>query len=319
MYAGTVLGVVLVAALVRGSFARVPAVLAGIAPGWLAGTFALVVAANLVRARRMRDLLSVPVSLPDAFAVTCSYNIAAAVLPAGLGELVLPLRLARRHGCPRAEAASTLLLTRLLDLLGLLAAALLSALVLPGLGGYRLPAVVLSATALVLAAVVIFRLCAVVDWAQPRLSRLATGRGRWRPGAARVLGLFSDALAAQRRRATRTTITDTVLMWGLVWVSVVAEVRAVGPGLPLAAGGLTMAAVFLLTAIPLRAVAGIGLQEAGWVLVLTAFAHLERGPAAAAAVAVHVVTLATLAALWPIGALVGRAGQSGPVRRVRRR
>lgn len=318
---GTAVGAAVVVALLVTSarpadLPDVPGVIEHASPWWLLAALVLLVAGNVARAHRLRALLDDRLRRPDAFSITCSYNFFTAVVPAGLGELALPLRLARRHGCPRADAASALLLTRLLDLLGLLTAALLGALVTPGLGAARGPVAGLSLAALAVTGLLTWRLASVAAWLGRRRSGPPPGSGR--PGLVRSvtdpLLAVAVSLAAQRRRVDRVVLGDTALMWAAVWLAIVAQVRAVHQPLPLAAGGLAIAAVFLLTALPVPALAGIGLQDAGWVLALTSFAGLDRSVAVGSALALHALTLALLALVWLIGALVGRFGAAFPWR-----
>lgn len=302
---GTLVGLGVTGWLLAGQLRQVPGVLHSASWRWVLTAFGFVVAANVARARRMTSLLSTPMALARSYEVTCSYNLATAVLPGGLGELALPVTLHRRDAVPTAEATSTLVLTRLLDVVGVLSVGLVSALVAPTVGAWRLLVVGVIAVGLLAAAAVVHRTAAVAA----RLRAVRRGGGRLRRAAVLRLTALADAVRVQHQRIGRTALLATAVMWVATAGMQVALARAFGVPLAWAAGGLAAVVVLLLAAVPIRSVAGIGLQEAGWTLVLTAFAH-DTHHAAAHALAIHVLTLALLLALWGSGWLAGRLSRA---------
>lgn len=302
--AGTLVGLGVTGWLLAGQLRQVPGVLTSASWPWVLGTFGALVAANVARARRMTSLLSTPMRLGRAYDVTCSYNLATAVLPGGLGELALPVTLSRGDGVPAAEATSTLVLTRLLDVVGVLAVGLVSAVLAPTVGWRPLVVAVLAAGLLV-AVLVVRHTAALAARFRPRA---AQGNRWWRLAATRLASL-ADAMRDQHGRIGPAALVATAAMWVATAAMQVTLARAFGVPLPWAAGGLAAVVVLLLAAIPIRSVAGIGLQEAGWTLVLTAFAH-DTHHAAAHALAIHVLTLAVLIALWATGWVTGRVSRA---------
>jgi len=303
--AGTVVGVGLTAWLLAGQLRQVPTVLQSASWPWVLAAFGFVVVANVARAQRMVSLLSSRMRLARSYEVTCNYNLATAVLPGGLGELALPVTLNRRDAVPLPEATSTLVLTRLLDIVGVLAVGLVSAVVAPHVGGWRLLAVAVTAVGLAASIVLVHR----TAWLAARLRPAHDRGGRLRRLLAIRVTALADAMRAQHRRIGRAAIAGTTVMWLATAGMQVALARSFGVPLPWAAGGLAAVVVLLLAAIPIRSVAGIGLQEAGWTLALTAFAH-DTHDAAAHALAIHVLTLALLLGLWGTGWLTGRLSRA---------
>lgn len=303
--AGTVAGVGLTAWLLAGQLRQVPSVLQSASWPWVLAAFGFVVVANVARAARMVGLLSSRMPLSRSYEVTCNYNLATAVLPGGLGELALPVTLNRRDAVPVPEATSTLVLTRLLDIVGVLAVGLLSALAAPHVGGWRLLAVAVIAVGLAVAVVVVHR----TAWLAARLRPTRERGGRVRRLLAVRVAALADAMRAQHRRIGRAAVAGTAVMWLATAGMQVALARSFGVPLPWAAGGLAAVVVLLLAAIPIRSVAGIGLQEAGWTLALTALAN-DTHDAAAHALAIHVLTLALLLGLWVTGWLTGRLSRA---------
>lgn len=298
--AGTAVGAGVTAYLLSGSLAQIPRVLTKVSLSWVAIAFGLLAVANVARSHRMAALLGGSVGQARSFDLTCRYNVATAVLPGGLGELTLPVMLSRRDGIGRARAASTLLVTRLLDVVGLLAVALVSAAFTPALDDARWPVVAVTAVTLAAFAAVVTRL----DRVATRLAPPLTGGGRLRRQAAERLRSLAAAVTEQRAALRPVVLADTALMWVGVAAVQVALARSVGAQLPWAAGGVAAAVIMLLAALPFRSLAGLGVQEAGWTLVLSALAADSAAPAAHA-LAIHAVTLACMAALWLVGLGVG--------------
>lgn len=308
---GTAVGVGVTAYLLSGSLAQIPGALTTVSLSWVGIAFGLLAVANLARSHRMAALLGGSVGQARSFDLTCRYNVATAVLPGGLGELTLPVMLARRDGIGRARAASTLLVTRLLDIVGLLAVALLSAAFTPALGDARWPVVAVTAVTLAAFAAVVTRLDLVAGRLAPPP---AGGGGRLRRQAAERLRSLAAAVAEQRAALRPVVLVDTALMWVGVAAVHVALARAAGAHLPWAAGGVAAAVIMLLAALPFRSLAGLGVQEAGWTLVLSALAADGAAPAAHA-LAIHAVTLACMAALWLVGLGVGLGARRAAARR----
>jgi len=303
--AGTLVGAGVTAWLLAGQLRQVPGVLQSASWPWVLATFGFVVVANAARAHRMTRLLSTRMRLSRSYDVTCTYNLATAVLPGGLGELALPVTLSRRDGVPVAEAASTLVLTRLLDVVGVLAVGLLSALVAPGVGGWRLLVVAVIAAGLLAALAVVHRTAAIAARVRPAPDR----GGRLRRDQSMYGQTLAEAMRLQHGLIGRAALAGTATMWLATAGMQVALARSFGVPLPWAAGGLAAVIVLLLAAVPIRSVAGIGLQEAGWTLALTALAH-DTHDAAAHALAIHVLTLVVLMGLWGTGWLTGRVSRA---------
>ena len=305
---GTLAGLALAALLLRGRVGEVGAALGRTDWRPVLVAVAVLLAANAARAVRLRRLLPGPPLAPaQALEVTTTYNLLTGVVPGGLGELALPVRLARTYGTPRAEAASALLLTRYLDVAGLAGAVGLSAALTPAVGVARVPLAVLGAGGALAVAVSVRRLGRATAREPGRLRRRAGRGGR----GGRLAGRLLSVRAALRRQAGAVDAVSwwtTAALWAGTWTGLVLLAGAVGTPVGLAAGGVLAGVVFALAALPVPALAGIGLTDAGWALGLVLLASapgggdLDRGTAVGAAFALHGLSLLAVAAV----ALVGR-------------
>ena len=301
---GTLAGLALAAVLLRGRGSEVLAALGR--ADWRPVVVAVVVllAANAARAVRLRRLLPAP-ALPPAAAleVTTTYNLLTGLVPGGLGELALPVRLARRHGTPRAEAASVLLLTRVLDVVGLLGALAVSAAATADLRWARAPVAAVALAGAAVVVLVVLRLGRGTRHDPARVVRVAEGPHRRRAGVAARLLSVHRALRRQAGAVDAVSWWTTAALWAGTSTGLVLLAGAVGTRVPLLAGGVLAGVVFGLASLPVPALAGIGLTDAGWALGLLLLTDVSGDRAVGSAFALHGLSLVAVAAVALVGAL----------------
>jgi uncharacterized membrane protein YbhN (UPF0104 family) len=227
-------------------------------------------AAFALRAASWRPLIGAPVPLPKLFNLLMGALFLNHAAPAKAGDLARMYALSRL--VPSGRAVASVVLSRILDLVGLLAV-LAAALTLAGAGGWGrlvLPALVVAGAAGVLCLLARLRL------PDSLLARFGA--------VGRTLGRAQEALGETGRGA----LLRSFAFAAPAWVLEAGILHVVGRGLGL---GLTPAEVVaatcfavLVAAVPLTPGA-IGTYEAGMVAILLAF-----GVSAEAAFAAAVIT-----------------------------
>ena len=254
----------------------------------------------LVRTLRVAVALGQRPSWPLLRAVAL-HGAAVAVLPAKLGEVILPLALNRLAGMSLAGATGLLFVLRIYDLLVLIvigAFALAFTAAPLGLDALQVPATV----AAVLACVAMFAL--------PVMTRMLRGvLGRPLRRFPRLHDLFhrlSENLALLPAARIVQLICVSALMWGLIFTSLhcaaLATDSAAGPVNSVLAG----VAASLAFALPLNGVANFGPFEAAWIAVMVR-AGIAPEVAAAGALAGHAGAIVVNVAAGGLALLLGRA------------
>ena len=227
-------------------------------------------AAFALRAVSWRPLIGAPVPLPKLFNLLMGALFLNHAAPAKAGDLARMYALSRL--VPSGRAVASVVLSRLLDLVGLLAV-LAAALAVAGAGGWGrllLPALVVAG------AVVGLFLLARLRLPEPLSARFGA--------LGRTLGRAQEALGETGRGALLRSFAFAVPAW--VLEAGILYVVARGLGLGLSPAQVVAATCFavLVAAVPLTPGA-IGTYEAGMVAILLVF-----GASAEAAFAAAVIT-----------------------------
>ena len=264
-------------------------------PPGIALALAFTCALAALRGARLRLLVGRDLRPADSVAVATAAQLAATVLPLRLGELAL-LPLLQAAGVPGTlRGLSVLVLARVLDLLSVLAWAIVAG----GLAGGSPAAAALALLAFAAA------IAAGAAIAARRLRALAL---RWRCRAGWRRRSLAQLLRARRElaRVVRSpwraagVAALSLSLWVASWLVTWALVRAMGlPWSPLALlVGVVGAGIG--SALPVNFVGSFGSQEAGWTAALAGIG-VEPRAALAAGFACH---------LWSLGfnSVLGLAG-----------
>jgi len=268
-------------------------------------------------ARGLRLLLLVERGLltwPRATLVAAAAQAAALFVPARVGELALPLLLARTTGRSFTAGVGTLLAARTLDLatLGVWSGAA----VLAG-WGFREPLAIVVSLALFLPSLLLPFTLAAADRFALRCfaSRGMRGR-RWARRVRRVRREL-DGLLRRPLRLIAAVLTS-VVMWGLQWAVAWILLVAMGyrwPPTTVVAGSAAAAVANLL---PFNMVGNLGTLEAGWTAAFTALG-VPLQVAAATGVAAHLWGLIFAAffglAAWVVLTVLSRDTEAERIRR----
>jgi uncharacterized protein (TIRG00374 family) len=265
--------------------------------GWLVPAAAAFVLGNVFRVVRWR-LLFAPERRPgarpaaEAFLVGQLFNI---VLPARAGEVTRIVALNARTRGSRAEAAATILLERVYDVLGLL---LLLFVVLPWLPGVSwLREAVYLAVALTAAVVALAVVVAI--WADRPLRLLVGPLARlpfWKEERVEsaVANLTHGLAAARTVRLAVGALVWTVAAWLAIGLSCWLAMLAFDLGLSPLAGVFVVATVGLSMILP-SAPAALGVFEAAVVATLAAYGT-GRATALSYALVLHALHVLPLVA-----------------------
>jgi glycosyltransferase AglD len=248
--------------------------------------------AFVLRAASWRPLIRARVPIAKLFALLMGALFLNHAAPAKAGDLARMYALSR-SGVSTAEAVVSVVLSRLVDLAGLLAV-LVAALALAGSGGWggvSFP-------------ILIFAGLAVALFVLARLRLPASFSARFG-----VVGRYAARARAALRETTWTNLLQSFAFAAPAWVSEAGILLVVGRGLGL---GLSSAEVVaatcfavLVAAVPL-APGSLGTYEAGMVAILLAFG-VPAESAFVAAVATHAVKFLYALAAAPFAFVEGAA------------
>lgn len=119
----TVIAILLIIVLLRMIHpADIVSIIKNIPASILIGTFALSITCNFFRALRFYILLKQKINLGELFSIACAHNLSLNLLPARLGEAAYLYFAGRNKNITLAHAASSLVLTRLFDMITVAAA-----------------------------------------------------------------------------------------------------------------------------------------------------------------------------------------------------
>lgn len=246
----------------------------------LLGVAALLLACNLLRVLRLRILISEVPLLPLSRAAFI-HQFLAGLFPAKLGELALPVMLARTGRVTGAEAVGVLLSARLLDLGALLAVAALTVVFVGGSLDVRAPAYGLGALLiLLLGAGVGFYLARTLH-AKPL-------------GTSRLQSLVRSIMMPLGRLTVRHflgAMSVTVIIWTMLLAAFYLGCVSFRLLAPLGEVVLSAAVGNLMAALPVNGLGGVGLSQLSWAGILSAFGR-NFETALVVGVAVQAVALA---------------------------
>jgi uncharacterized protein (TIRG00374 family) len=259
---------------------------------WLLPAVMLTAVGTLMRAERWRMLFS-PASRPPFGAATEAtligylFNI---IMPARLGEIARIVALHRRTGTSRAEAASTVAVERIFDVLSLLVLLFVAQPVLPQVASLRIAGVLGAVLSVALIVVVI----SLAVWGErPARAALRPMRHvpRLSPDRAEQVadGLIQGMGALRRWRQAAIALAWTFASWIVLAFSAWCVVEEFDLQLSPAAGILLVVATGLSAVIP-SAPAGLGVWEAAGVVALGAY-DVSRTDALSTALVFHVLNL----------------------------
>ncbi|MEZ5289319.1 MAG: lysylphosphatidylglycerol synthase transmembrane domain-containing protein [Vicinamibacterales bacterium] len=277
---------------------------------WLAAGIALTMFTYVVRAERWQYLLEPlgPTRFRTAFRATVIGFAASTVLPARAGEVLRPYLLARREGLSATATFATIVVERILDLVGIL---VLLALYLvafdPGMAArdsrlfaaVRLGGLVMAPVA-VASMGLMYALAGHPDWLRAWLGVAE----RWLPARAsaalaRAAGFFSEGFGVLRRPARlAASLAWTLVLWVIICAETWVVARAFGLAMPFAGSWLMLALLVVGVALPTPG--GVGGFHEAFRLGATAFFGADNDAAVAAAIVLHATSYVpvTLLGLW---------------------
>ncbi|MGC8780597.1 MAG: lysylphosphatidylglycerol synthase transmembrane domain-containing protein [Anaerolineae bacterium] len=284
--------------------------------GWLAPAVLATVLTLAIKAWRWQ-LLFRPEYQPRFGAVFTALSagyLASNVLPARLGEVISVVLLIGEEPVSAARALSTLIVTRLLDLLTLLA-------ILVGLLPFvQLPAEMTTAAqglglaALLASGLIVFlsfRRAALVDMAQRAFRHV---RLLDRPGVYAGLGHLLDGFATLRRRSGIVLVGVTLIAWASVIAAAWSCAQAFHLRVPLTAvifANIVVALGMLVPSSPgyvgvfhylvIVALAAFGVSKElalGYAIIWHGMNYLTLSATGGAALAIHGTSLGQVLRLW---------------------
>lgn len=245
----------------------------------LLGVSALLLACNLLRVLRLKIIISEVPLLPLGRAAFI-HQFLAGLFPAKLGELALPVMLARTGRVTGSEAVGVLLGARLLDLGALLAVAALTVVLAGGSHDARAPAYGFGA-------LVILSLGA---GGSLYIARTLHARPL---SASRLQSLLRSIMMPLGRLTLRNFLAATsvtVIIWMLLLAAFYLGCVSFGLVAPVGEVVLSAAIGNLMAALPVNGFGGVGLSQLSWAGVLSAFGR-EFETALVVGVAVQAVAL----------------------------
>ena len=245
----------------------------------LAGVSGLLIVCNLLRILRLRILISEVPALPLARAAFI-HQFLAGLFPVKLGELALPVMLARTGKVTGTEAVGVLLSARLLDLAALLAVVALTLVLVGGSVDARAPTFAFGALVILV---------------------LGAGGGLYiaravhaRPlGGSRLQCLVRSILMPLGRLTIRSFLgatSVTVILWVMLLAAFYLGCVSFQLTAPLGEVVLSAAVGNLMAALPVNGFGGVGLSQLSWAGMLSAFGQ-EFETALVVGVAVQAVAL----------------------------
>ena len=321
------LAVGLMAFFLRGAdLERVAAAVRGARWDLLGAAFVVTCASYAVRAIRWCRLLRPlgPVRFRVALRATVMGFAASAILPGRVGELLRPYVLARREGLSASAALATIVLERLLDVIGVLA--LLGVAVLDGTpgsdAGAGLLATVRSGAAVAGVAAVVGLGAAFLAAGRPdRVARGVDRLGAFLPARAvralaGVAGRFVEGLAVVRDRR----VLAVAFAWSLVhWAAVAAALWLVTVAfdIVLPASGAAVLMAFTVVGVTVPTPAGIGGYHAAYQVGATLLYGAPDAAAVGAALVLHAMSFLPVAVVG-VAWMAQEGVRPGAVRSLRR-
>jgi len=275
-----------------------------------------------LRAMRFRALLprAHRPSMREVLAVSSAHNLASCIFPVKLGEVTWVLYLKRISRVPAEHGLATLALSRLLDLVLMLAMLATACLALVADGTLErewawtlgVPAAAGSAGLMALtlradwAVVAVQRLVGVVRGVSPRRAeKLAAGLEVFRTA------LRSAASGGRLRRGLALSVPLWLGTFG--FFTLLASGFEMAPGLTVIDGWFGCTWALLANLLPVNGLAGAGTQELGWVGGF-GLLGVSKDAALSAGLGVHAVHLFNVVVLGTAGhvgmGLLRAAGQS---------
>lgn len=275
-------------------------------PGIYLAALAVHLGIYLLRALRFGLLL--PADSRPGFshllALSAAHNMASYLLPAKTGEASWMVYLRTHCGVRASTGVASLVVARLLDAAILCVCLALSCLWVAHSGRYEsLDFLGVVGAALVAIMLVCATLAARGDWLVGAVSALLRVMrvNRWKLGERLLAALFQVALAlrdAGRRHRLGPAALVTLPVWLGVFAFYWVLVLGLGMGVELAFPEIVFGSSLGVTAnlLPVNATAGIGTQDAGWVLGFELLG-IDRSASLPAGLAVHAVQLVNVCAL----------------------
>ena len=272
--------------------------------------FAVHIAIYIVRSQRFRVLLPVEHRPTSAamLAISAAHNLAAYVLPAKSGEMMLVVYLRSHSGVPATQGLAALLVSRLLDLATLcfcLAIAMVYlAITRPESAPAWFYAVAIGLMATTALLMLLSARSDVIVRCVAWFARVL-GLERWNLGL-RLLARAEDLSLALREapagRVLWIAAAQSLAMWlGIfIFYSILARSFGLPENLGLAEAAFGSSLVVLSNLLPINSFAGFGTQEAGWVLGFGVLG-VSRDLALSTGLGVHLAQLASTIVLGIAG------------------
>ena len=260
---------------------------------WLVPTVPVFALAIALRALRWWSLFA-PAQRPPLDAITYALLIGYFfnnILPARAGEAARVIALNRRASTPMAEAAGTVVVERLFDVLALLALLFVSYPWLPEISWLRAAAIFgafVTAALIALTFVVVRYDTRAVHWLLSPLRRVRRAGVAERIEAAAV-NMTRGFVGLRSPRIALRAMALTFASWATLGVSYWILLHAFALDLPLAAGMLVTVAINLSLVLP-SSPAALGVFEAATVIALRAF-DVPQAEALSYALVLHLLNL----------------------------
>lgn len=266
--------------------AQVRSVLHSVKTGYLLGAFLGYILLNVIRSYRFRVLLALDQPVRRIFPVVAIQNFFNVMLPFRLGEVPY-LYWVHKQGIALGTNLASLISARFFDLVSIIAFFLVSSLFVPPTP-YRSAGIVLG-TVLILAGV------AVVLWGSSIARRLPQNRI-----GTLVRDLIASFAQLRNRSMLLPTIIDSVLIWGLTFLTGLMLFRGVGLSLSPAEAFFVYTFPIIISMTPLYFTAGFGSYEAS-VTVGLGIVGVATAEAFGASVILHVTELLFVTVLGAAG------------------
>ncbi len=252
-------------------------------PYWLVFAFLSYIAATIARTARFAFLVPLPITKLAMFRVTAFYQMWRSTAPAQSGELSYPLLLNKAAGVSKGEGLGQLVLVRLADM-----AALSSILVIGALwhfAGAAMPVgQVIAAAMIALIAIVAVFVAGNLLQAFHRIIPKVFGGSRFQGHADKISKFVANiqrAFTQVGRRELALVVATTIASVALASCRVYGLLMSVGIGPSPGALLFILGATQLLSLVPLRVTAGVGIKEAGFLGLLLLLGY-QTGEAIAA-------------------------------------
>lgn len=269
--------------------------------------FLLYVAVQALRAWRNTILLNNKIKYKSFFAITCLHNMLAQIVPFRLGELSF-IYFLKKHRIPIGSAFSTLILSRIYDLLTigiLFIPAVIATPVLPE----RISAIV-GIIGVELTLLIIIIICAAffrkrVIKLLNRIAVFLRVHNWWITnwGIVKADETLKSLRTSNSKRAFAHAFPSSILVWIAQYLS--AYLLAMAIGLPVTISQIILGfGLAILTALlPVQGIAGFGTTEVAWGIALTAFG-IETAKAFAFGFVYHATQISFLLITGGIGAII---------------